>query len=112
MTSRRIVLALAAVVLVAAGGIVAYLAYNQLGGKDPGVTACERAADRAATNETADGGTAEIQMLKDSEHADLRAVGEELDEIARSGDLGQAMGAGARMIAACGAHDVVISPAR
>lgn len=95
------------VVLAAAGTAYALLAD---GGKDSGVVACERAAERAASGQTADASDdKDVQLLKDSEHADLREVGEAIDGAA-AGDLADAMKVGVQMMAACARHGVVIDP--
>ncbi|NIL44017.1 hypothetical protein HCB17_25045 [Salinispora arenicola] len=92
--------------LIAAGGS----AYALNGEQDPGIAACEASAERAAAgqrSDTSDDG--EVQMLFDSEHADLREVGEALKR-AEDGGLGDVMRVAVQMTAACARHGVVIDP--
>lgn len=98
--------AVAAVLLIAAGGS----AYALGRGQDSGIAACEASAERAAAGQRSDtSDDSEVQMLLDSEHADLREVGEALKR-AEDGGLGDVMRVTVQMTAACARHGVIIDP--
>ena len=103
--------AASAAVTVMAG--VGLIAYSMTGSdEDSGVVACKRAADRAASGQTADqSDDGDVRLLLDSEHADLRDLGAAIEKVTATGDLAEAMKVAPRMISACARHGVVISPA-